>query len=228
MSLPGLVVAAAWMGAPGDSLVWCGVFLLAGSLLIDQQPGRSQNLLLLAAGAIGVIALPFLPAWSALSALDSGLSGFLLAGAYGIAAGDLLGRRLSRLLKNGFSPGPLILTSAVGTGCLVLTLYLIAFSSGLVLESIGLNAYPLAAWIPLPGLAGALLARLRLPFRDPQPIPLEAESRESTPLHILGLGRGVVDRVIALLSGLFEGEGGLIWALLIAFLLLTLLGQGGG
>ena len=36
------------------------------------------------------------------------------------------------------------------------------------------------------------------------------------------------DRIVSFLSDLFEGEGGLIWALMIGFLLITLITLGGG
>jgi hypothetical protein len=45
--------------------------------------------------------------------------------------------------------------------------------------------------------------------------------------ELLEFGSNTIEGVINIATGLFEGEGGLIWALLIGFLIITLISLGG-
>jgi hypothetical protein len=92
----------------------------------------------------------------------------------------------------------------------------------------GIFSRSLAVWIPIPLIFLTVVFRDRI--TDSGFIKIEGDvgkSLDIIPSVFSNLG-GFGDRVVSFLSDLFEGEGGLIWALLIGFLLITLITLGGG
>lgn len=72
-------------------------------------------------------------------------------------------------------------------------------------------------------MIGYRLPDISLPVLDKVPARLELTFKGTLSASIR-----IIDQIISVLTGLFEGEGGLIWALLIAFLIISLISLGGG
>jgi hypothetical protein len=228
LSVLGIIAGAALSGAIGDSLTWSLVFLLPGFLLTKQPANTSQNLLFLMLGGIGIISLPFFPVWSGANLFHPGLPGYLFAGAFGLAGGALVRSILESIQKKELSPGPLNLPFAFGAVCPLLAQFLIALASGLIPKSLGLKAYAVSAWIPGLVMLAAIFIKIGFPERMLASIERFSDYLEPSTSRSIAAGRNLMDRIITFLADIFEGEGGLIWALLIAFLIGTLINLGGG
>jgi hypothetical protein len=106
---------------------------------------------------------------------------------------------------------------------IILTQLVIALEHKLLDFSGGILSKPISLWIPL------LLIILFFIFgeRIPQLNTWRGEEKIINTLNIIsGIGSGaarLAGRTVFLIISLFEGEGGLIWALIIGFLMLTLI-----
>ena len=225
VTIAGIIAGAAIIGSTQEVLVLSLVFLLPGYLLMMDYTNKKEAILFLALASIGIITLPFLPAWSSTLMFGSGIQGYLFAIAYGLAAGGLLSNRLRDIFDKQLPSGPLGIPLVVGSASIILTQLIFAISTTLVLDGLRFGTFPVASWIP----AGMIVIFFMIGNRLPEPsfpvfemIPPKLEGIFET---ALANSTGFVDQVIVVLTGLFEGDGGLIWALLIAFLIISL---GGG
>lgn len=228
ISILAIIAGSAILGSPQDGLVWGLVFLLPGFLLRRQTSNIKEVSLVLILGSLGILTLPFLPAWSGANIFRAGSQGYLYAAAFGLAGGALLSDSVGKIVLKQLPFGTIRLTFIFGAANLILTQFIIGFSTTLIDDSVNLGAFSISSWIPggimvLFILIGYRLPELSIPLLDKGPDRLEMAFKGA-----LSTSTGIIDQVINILAGLFEGEGGLIWALLIAFLIISLISLGGG
>ena len=221
-----LIVGSSLLAAPAESLAWGLVYLLSGSTLFLSFKNKSRFTAALGLSLIGIAPIPFFPAWIGAGLVSKGIPGVVFGIAVGLLLGGFLSNNIQKVKEGGkmFESIPLLyLLSPV---VLCLTQILIALESNLLFYSTGILTRPLYLWIP------ALLMFLFAVLGERIPNPgISGDSIRNTLdiIHRAASGAGrFLDRVIAILTSLFEGEGGLIWAILIGFLLLTLINLSGG
>jgi hypothetical protein len=223
-----LALGAAVMADPASALSWGIVFMLPGTLLWSERDKEHPAFLLLGLGGIGILPLPFLPAWAGSVVFHRGLPGILLAAGTGTFLGALVIAVLKKLPRMKEEKAELTPLLIIGPVILTLSQLLIAFRLGLLEASRGLLSIPLAVWLtPLMVVLVLVLGNfVPLPGKDgitSHLVQFSARIRQSLAV-IYRLFRRIVD----LLSDLLEGNGGLIWALLFGFLLITLISIRGG
>ncbi len=222
-----LAAGSASLASPAGGLAWGVVFMLPGSLLWHEKARSHPSLIGLGLAGLGLLPLPYLPAWSGIQAFPGGIASYLLAASCGIFLGSLAIAVLKNLSRSTEKGKPISLMSILASGSLLLSQLLIAFRLGLLGASKGLLSHPVVVWLPLLGILLVLILGNWVPLRH----------RESA---LLMIDRGVawiqmaisrilrsIESLIIFLAGLLEGDGGLIWALLIGMLIITLIGSRG-
>ncbi len=213
--------------APKAALAWGVIFLLPGIVLFRNFKSNKTATLALILGGIGILPVPFLPAWAGLISFD-GIPGML----YASLAGILLGKSLNLGIqtwqgKEGDSEpiSPLVITGySVG----LVSQLVISFQSGLIDSSLAISAVPISAWaalvffIPVT-LFWSKIPELKIPWWQKAIIKIRNIIGDITTF----LPR-VFDGAVYLFTRLFEGDGGLIWTLLFGFLIITLISLRGG
>jgi len=226
IGLLGVIAGAAIIGNPQGSMTWSLVLLLPGFILAEVPENPKQNLLFLIIGGIGMISAPFLPAWTGIEVFNPGIGGYLFAGALGLAGGRFLGGRISDLVKISNIKGAFDLPRLLAAFCLLVCQYIFAIKIGLIPTSIQLKSTPLSAWVPGLILAGVIIFGKKIPKMDLSIWDNVTEKLESSSWTSFDTGTNFFDQVILGLANIFEGEGGLIWTLLIGFLIVTLISLG--
>jgi hypothetical protein len=243
-----LAVAAALLFQPGACLAWGLVSLLPGGLIFTLWP-RHRNLLPFALlGLLGLTALPFTPAWNGtgIYLFSAGLvqiSGKpeplfrallpLISLLYLIAHAMLIAGYLRHALAGSSeNPAPIErwvwLVYPTGLALFALTHLGIGWTSLPQFE-----ALPWPAWISgiAATLLGLLIWRLSLRLRRPAAAtsPMQTPSTWVRLLSLNWLYRSfwhayrLLSRLVSLVSAILEGEGGILWTLVILALLLTFL-----
>lgn len=230
LGLFGLVVLAVYRGYPDIALAWGTTLLLGGSLIrlmIDSWREFSDYLL---APAVVFSGLPFTPLWGAVPGSESLFPGWTAA----LGAGLLLGSGISRAVQGRGRSKSFFRTSSplfAGSAILILAVfYWVLVSPVWWRSSLGFWQQPFQTWI-LPLTAGAVVFGARY-------IPGSLPVLNKLPSGVLNLfrfalrlGEGVLRGTAAAFRGtlgLLEGRGGLVWALLTATLILSLLIRSGG
>ena len=239
-----LAAASVMNGAPRASLAWGIALILPGSLLFLYYPRIQRMNFLLHFGLIGLIGLPFTPiasGWIGLMADGVNLWTFFYIIAHALM---LLG-----YLKFALEPG--------GETSLLESWARLVYPLGLIiiLQSIlamGLIGWPGSLtlgvwWLPLISiilLVGAFYYIQRAGF-DTANIKLPSSSGLSNVLNwvlpkvepvfrlewVYQLAWRIFDFISKILSGfttILEGEGGVLWTILLLVLLISLLAGGGG
>ena len=223
-----LAAGGAALAQPASALSWGIVFMLPGSLLWSEREKAHPSILILGLAGLGTLPFPFLPAWSGSVVFREGLPGILLAAGAGIFLGALIIAVLKRLPRMKEEKAELTPLLIIGSVILTLSQVLIAFRLGLLEASRGLLSGPIAVWLT------PLLAVLVLVLGNW--VPLTRKDLIASRLawfadrlrQFLSEMYSVIKRIVDLLSNLLEGDGGLIWALLFGFLLITLISLRGG
>jgi len=178
--------------------------------------------------SIGMIPIPFLPTWSGAELFGNGVSGVLFAIAAGVLIGGILLKTIQKVKEDDNTPNQIPLLYVLSPAIIILTQLVIALEHKLLDFSGGILSKPGSPWIPL------LLIILFLIFgeRIPRLNNYKGDEKFINALDIIsGIGSGaarLADKTVFLIISLFEGEGGLIWALILGFLLLTLITLSGG
>ncbi len=242
LALAGFAVAAALHGDRWAVLTWGAVLIISGGL-ISFYSARSKVLLFLPIlGLIGLVGLPFTPAaegvagfaappfhlWDLLFVLNLALliAGYLrlsllpgdsLEGlerwVYGVYPPGLILLALSGWLiailanPDGLNPG--VWWASLGASILAVPLFLVLRSRRIGEESV-------------PAVSGRAAAAMRI-FRS----VIDPVLKLSWLYRILGILFGALQRLTSLITRMLEGEGGVLWALLLVMLLLTVLAGGG-
>jgi hypothetical protein len=230
-------------GVPQASIAWGIALILPGSLLFLYYPRVQRINFLLFFGIIGLLGLPYTPAasgWAGLAANGVTLWTFLFIIAHGLM---VLGY-LNRVLRPGGETGAL-----ESWARLVFPLGLILIIQAMI--ALGLVGWPGALtlgvwWLPLVSTVlivtaviiirrfGAGLPHFHLPASSgvrqvtdwllPRLDPVfRLEWVYRVAWHIFNF----FGRILNSFSTLLEGEGGVLWTILILVLLITLLTSGG-
>lgn len=238
VSAAGLAIACVLHNRPVDSMIWGEVLLLSGGVLFLHS-NRSKRLLVLPAlGLISLSGLPFTPAadgWAGL--LSSPFNPldllYLLAGALLLA-----GYVRHALRPPGTPPNPerwVLVAYPLGLFLLPFTHWILAFfGPGL---SIGVW------WLPL-AVIGFAFGVLLVYLRNRERVETLTQGWLGLVAGRVGAGLAAVfrlnwlyrfiwviykalQRFVELTTTIMEGEGGVLWALVLLVLLVTLLSGGG-
>lgn len=224
----GLAVVSAVQHHGAHSQAWSTTLLLGGTLIDLQLSERNPNPILLACILAAFSGLPFTPLWGRVLAGGGLTSGWLTA----LAAGLLTGSIFSVVISDFRQPDPPDRDQPaawISAALLIFSLYWVNISSAWWGSSLSFWNQSLLGWlVPLiPGVSFlAVWFLLDLPGVLPN---LSGAAADFSRLTARGLEGGL--RISAVLFqetlGLLEGRGGLVWALLGAFLMLSLLLGGG-
>jgi hypothetical protein len=227
LGLASLSVAAALRGSPTGSVGW-GVALVAGGGLLFLYSARQRNLLwLLAPGLWALSALPFSVSASAwLGGASSWL--FLLAG---LPAQALL---MAGFVRHALHPGETSFESQERWSKALYPLGLFLLAGAAILPGLWgwAGARTIGPWglaLTAIGLSGAFfLLAVKITARAS---PVVTQWGDVIRLGWLYRSAGAVFRFLQNLAGLItfalEGDGGILWSLLLMVLILTLLSAGG-
>ena len=239
-----LAVESVINGAPGASLAWGAALILPGSLLFLYYPRIQRMNFLLYFGLIGLIGLPYTPiasGWSGLTA--NGITIWLF---FYIIAHALM---VLGYLKFSMAPGGE--TSVLESWArLVYPLGLIIIIQSMI--TLGLIGWPGSLtlgvwWLPIISILlilGALYL-IRIAGFDTANIKLPSSSGITKALNwilpklepvfrlewVYKLAWRIIDgfsRVLRIFSAIIEGEGGILWTILLLVLLISLLSGAGG
>ncbi len=136
--------------------------------------------------------------------------------------------KVQKIREDDNTSNPVPFLYVMSPAIIILTQHVIALEHKLLDFSGGILSKPISLWIPL------LLIILFFIFgeRIPRLNNYRGDEKGINALDIIsGIGSGaarLADRTVFLIISLFEGEGGLIWALILGFLLLTLITLSGG
>lgn len=222
-----LFIAGFAFGAPEAVLTWGAVFLLPGLVLFRDFGSKRAASLALIVGGIGILTLPFFPTWVGLIFLK-GIPGLFIAGLAGVFLGRIFNHQIQawREIETPTEQiSPLVI---VGYAVILISQYSISIQTGLIRKSLAFSEIPFSAWIT------ALLFGFAVLFWDRIPLVkfswLESFKSKSKGF-ILSTTNSIprlADGAVYLFTRLFEGDGGLIWTLLLGFLIITLISLRGG
>ncbi|HDN04707.1 MAG TPA: hypothetical protein ENF27_02065 [Chloroflexi bacterium] len=213
--------------APEAVLIWGVVFLLPGLVLFRGFGSKRAASLALIVGGIGILPLPFFPSWVGFVSL-TGIPGLF----FSMLAGVLLGRIFNYRIQNwrGIEIpteqiSPLTIT---GYAVVLISQYSISVQAGLIKKSLAFTSVPVSAWIAALLFGLAVLFWDRIPAINTSRLDrLKVKTRIYFDAAANSISR-LADGIVYLLTRLFEGDGGLIWTLLLGFLIITLISLRGG
>lgn len=242
ITLSGLAIACVIQGVPAASQAWGMALLLSGGLIFLYSARRASVIFIPLLGALGLTGLPFTPAASGWTGLL--VKPFTLLSLIFIVALALL---LVGYLRHAFRPGDSLaamdrwIQVVYPTGLLILVIsqwltgvlgWSSSFTVGIWWGS--LLASILAAGIFF-GVIG--LRRIQVPAAYSQSwlsILLERSGdrlaaffRLEWVYSLLRLFYLIAQRLIQFLTAILEGDGGILWVLLLLALLVSLLQTGG-
>ena len=223
-----MVTVSASNSGVESALSWGLVMMLPGIQFWKWSNQPNSALIPLALAGIGLLPLPFLPSWSGISAFSADLAGVFLGLSYGI----LLGNALIVVLRNwGSSEADqetLPLLTSIGGAALLISQGLISLRLDLISQSQDLIGKPVLIWVSVLGLVPVLILGNRLPLRKRGKLSHAVSKLREGFENVLTATLRFMDQFVNLIARIFEGQGGLIWALLIGLLLITLINLRGG
>lgn len=230
LGMASLAAASALRGQPSASLAWGLAALLSGGVLFLASVRDRRLSWLSFLGLVGFLALPFTPGGSAARLFAPPFRFLQLFFLLGYAL--FLWGYVRHVLRAGKRPGAverwIWLIYPFGLALLPLTHFLVGFSSGIEDEPAGLAAAGA-------GLAALALAALGLAWSRRVALVPRAPAAVMESILSLRWSYAVVrvffrafERAIAFLTLVLEGEGGVLWALLLLVLSLVLLAWMGG
>jgi hypothetical protein len=228
LGLLGLILGSALVTSPAASLSWGLVLILPGSLVFLSFENKTQLTTALVMVSIGMIPVPFLPAWNGVELFGNGVSGVLFAIAAGVLIGGILLKAIQKVKEDDITQNPVPLLYVMSPAIIIFTQLVIALEHKLLDFSGGILSLPIPHWIPLLLIILFFMFGERIPWLN----TFRGDEKIKYGLNIIfGIASGaarLIDKTISLIISLFEGEGGLIWALILGFLLLTLISISGG
>ena len=224
----GLILGSALAPSQSASLSWGLVLILPGSLVFLSFENKTQLAAALVMVSIGMIPIPLLPTWNGAELFSNGVYGVLFAIAAGVLIGGILLKIIQKIREDDNTSNPVPLLYVMSPAIIILTQHVIALEHKLLDFSGGILSKPFSLWIPLLLIILFFIFGEKIPWLD----AWGGDEKYKYTLNIItGIGSGaarLVNRTVFLLISLFEGEGGLIWALILGFLLLTLITLSGG
>lgn len=241
-ALAGLAIASVINGSPQSSIAWGTALILFGSVLFFFSARRRQILYIPVIGVVGISGLPFSPAASGWQGVIGGSAGLfslfaiitLVLLIWGYLRHAWRGRdelyRMERWVHTVYPAGLLILLAAgaangylgwpgsrtVGVWWASITTALIA-AGGVVL------ALSLRSRFNEQEVSGRWLSV----FARRVGSVLSAVFRLNWMYRFLAWLYGVLQNIIQLLTTMFEGDGGILWAMVILALLISQIIAGG-
>jgi hypothetical protein len=225
-----LAVAAAIKGHPQASQAWGLACLLTGGLLFLSSAKYRKLLIIFVLGILGITGLPFTPAWDGThlyaAPLDLFLPVFLIGQAILLtgylrhalaASSDLTGSE--RWIRTVYP---------LGLGLLPFSHYLLAWRTPLPVDSTG----NYAEWWAGPAVLIMTAVLVYLGQRDLQlpPVVVPFWNRLFSLGWMTSLVWGIYrsfSRLIVIVTSIMEGEGGVLWAMVLLVILVSLLAQSG-
>ncbi len=226
-----LSVAAALLGYPHASQSWSIALLLLGSLLFLAPTWSTPITVLSGLCFLGLTALPFTPTWIGSKIYFTGSWGTLLALAHGLLTGGYLKIVLARHKNRTQFEFWRDISMLIGLMAGPVTTVMVS----LLFDGVSNNwALANGEWwggaIAL-SVSATLIAWNYSTISIPAPISTAFSALEKLPrvfYQIFDVLYKFLERLLNLLTEIFEGEGGVIWALVGAFLLITILASWGG
>jgi hypothetical protein len=228
VGLLGMMVGSSLISSPVNSLGWGLVFLLPVSTLFFPFRDRSRLFIVLVISALGILTLPYFPAWIGRGLFGNGAAGVLFSIGAGLVLGGVLQGGINRFRKSSPPEGKIPILYLISPVIILLTQSVLAIPHLSKDIGIGLLTQPVMIWIPLPMIILTVLFGNRI--QDLWSTEISDQPGKTLDIipeiiyRIVDLG----DRLVSFVTRLFEGEGGLIWALLIGFLIITLITIRGG
>lgn len=225
-----LAVAAAVRGQPTASLAWGMAVLLSGGVLFLTSIRERRLIWITMLGVLGITALPFSPTWNGARLYDPPFNVLLI---FFLITQILLVLGFIRHTLSGVErlvglERWVWLIYPLGLGLLPVSLLLFGWWT-----NPGIADAPAAGWWigAVVTVASALaIAGFRLrSVQFPNELPLYNSLLSFGWLYQVFRGfYRLLSRLIAFLSNVLEGEGGLLWALLILLMLLSVVWRSGG
>jgi hypothetical protein len=235
LGVAGLTFGAAAAGQTSAALAWGLTAILPGGLLFLYSARRNQLRPLLILGMLGVTALPLTPAWGGVGLYGPPLNPLTLL--FLPAHALLIYGYLRHALRPGTYPPGLErwvwLVYPLGLALFPTSQYLIAFfglAGGYLPRATWLESL-LASWpavIAALAAAGLYWLHVRRGLRLPEAVFHRLQAT-AAPERIYQFGGRLFEaaaRASRFLSALLEGDGGILWTLLLLVLLLTLAAGG--
>ena len=151
---------------------------------------------------------------------------------FGLSYGIILGSGLIIILKNWRSPRPdspsLSILTIIGAVAILISQVVISFRLDLIAASQALLDKPIVIWISFLGLIPVLILGNHFPLGKRRSLSAAGSRTINAVEKTLQAILHFLDQLVSFISRIFEGEGGLIWALLIGLLLITLISIRGG
>lgn len=222
-----LIFSGFAFAVPEAVLIWGMIFLMPGLILFRNFGSKRTASLALIVSGIGILPLPFFPSWVGLFSLI-GIPGLFFSALAGLFLGRIFNHRIQKwreidIPTEQFSP--LIIS---GYAVILISQYSISFQAGLFKKSLAFASIPVGAWI------AALLFGVAVLFWDRIPVikTPRLDRLKGKIMLLIDAGSSsfprLADEAIYLFTRLFEGDGGLIWTLLLGFLIIALMSVRGG
>ncbi len=201
--------------------------LLSGVALLWEPGSRKAALVRMIAVGVGFLPLPFFPAWIGLAYLD-GLGAYFLSAVYGWVFGKLLFKAFQAWKAAEDPSEPVTPLEWTGMGVLLVSQLVIAARLGLFSAGLRFHLIPISTWLSPLLLAASLVFWSRLPGAD---LAGRLRQEKASRPDFTDSGRALLElssEAVHLMTRLFEGDGGLLWTLLLGLLIFTLARGGGG
>ncbi len=222
-----MIIAGFALAAPEAVLAWGMIFLLPGLVLFREFGSKRSASLALIMGGIGILPLPFFPAWLGLASLI-GIPGLLFSVLAGVFLGRIINHQIEDWRENKIPTEQISPLTISGYGVVLISQLSISVQVGLFKRSLAFSSIPVSAWIT------ALIFGVAVLFWDRIPVlnlsRLDRHKRKIRAIFDTAENSfpRLADGAVYLFTRLFEGDGGLIWTLLLGFLIITLISLRGG
>ena len=222
-----LLISGFAFAAPEAVLVWGVVFLMPGLVLFKSFVSKRGASLALIVGGIGILPLPFLPSWVGLVSLI-GIPGLFFSVLVGIFLGRIFNYRIQDWREIETPTERISPLTITGYAVILISQYSISIQAGLIKTSLAFSSIPVGAWIAALLFGVAVLFWDRIPVINTSRLDrFKVKTRSVIDAGASSFPR-LVDEAVYLTTRLFEGDGGLIWTLLLSFLIITLISVRGG
>jgi len=222
-----LLIGCFSFAAPEAVLVWGVIFLLTGLILFRKFGSKRAVSLALIVGGIGILPLPFFPSWLGLVYFQ-GVPGMFFSAMAGLLLGGIFNSVIQKWRRIEIPSEQISPLTITGYAVVLFSQLSISIQADLINTSLAISSVPVSAWIAALLFGVAVLFWDRIPeFNISRWDRLKAQIKKTMDTALNSISR-LVDGAVNLFSRLFEGDGGLIWTLLLGFLIITLISLRGG
>ena len=224
LGVVGLVISSLVLQQESTAVILGPLLLGTGYLLIWQKNAAFPDWIVIASAAVCLLPLPYFPGWPIQELISGGLPGIVMGGGMGLF---LAGAFRVFITSNGsISESKQVSLFAVpGIAVLILTQLIVLFSSEYGSSVLLMDILPGFLMMAAAGIVG-------FRFYHKQQIDLDQGFLrngllwgEKIFVYLIG---SIINKMVRYIEKLLEGSAGLLWTLLIGFLILTLITVGGG